>query len=805
VWPLIAAGFLLGHFATFQVEFDNEHHSVDLTDVILLPAIVFGGVGGVVVAALLGTAVRSTYKRRSPLKWAFNVALHGAVVSIALVVYHAVLGGAPVLSGWGWVAAIVTGFVAQALSVLGVRAAISLSIRRIALPDRKQVTMSLGSAAAVDVTLGLAAVFLLWVNISGAALFLAVAGAVALGYSRYGRLWVRYKSVVKMYKFDKTIAGVAETTAVIDAILSGGLSLFNVEFAALVLVDDDRAVCHLLRAGEDRAWRGPVPERLVELVLSSPGAVLAPARSHDPVIREALCSSGYRDALAIRLPADDQTRTGILVLANRLGGSGSTFLDEDVPTAEALAASASMALRGSDLLEQLRREVAVTQYQATHDPLTGLANRELFSTVLGRALESRKENELVGVMLIDIDGFKVLNDTCGHEAGDRFLQAVAGAVSEVIGEHGVVGRLGGDEFVILVPSASDIDELERLAEQVDAAVRRCGDTIETSGRLRASVGVTAAPLWGEDHFMLMRQADRAMYRAKQRGGGVAMHDDADNDEIDDPSLVAWLREAIGTPSLELFYQPKVRFDGGGLAGVEALVRWVHPLQGPIAPDRFIPAAERSGLIRPLTAWVLGEAIRQAAEWRANGHPIDVAVNISPTQMSDPAIVTRVQALLDTYNVPAHALTLEITESISSRGAVVSDPSVLGLLSCLGVRLSIDDFGVGTSSLARVRSLPVSELKIDRTFVAGATTSGDDAAIVASTIELAHQLGLEVVAEGVEDSASYRLLDELGCDVAQGYLIGEPVPVDELVAWLDRPTIAATATPPALRVLHNTPS
>jgi EAL domain-containing protein (putative c-di-GMP-specific phosphodiesterase class I) len=203
--------------------------------------------------------------------------------------------------------------------------------------------------------------------------------------------------------------------------------------------------------------------------------------------------------------------------------------------------------------------------------------------------------------------------------------------------------------------------------------------------------------------------------------------------------------------------------------------------------------------------VLGEAVHQAAEWRAAGRPIDIAVNISPTQMSDPAIVDRVRSLLTEHDVPARALTLEITESANAGGAVVSDPSVLGLLSCLGVRLSIDDFGVGTSSLARVRSLPVSELKIDRTFVAGATTSGDDAAIVASTIELAHQLGLEVVAEGVEDSASYRLLDELGCDVAQGYLIGGPVPADELVAWLDRPAIGAPTTPPALRVLHSTPS
>lgn len=801
-WPLLAAGFLLGHFATFRVEFGDEHHGVDLTDVVLLPAIVFGGVGGVVLAALVGTAVRSSYKRRPPLKWAFNVALHGATASVALVLYHAVLGSAPVLSGRGWLAAIAAGFVSEMLSALGVQAAISLSIRRIALFGRSRVAVSLGSAAAVNVALGFAAVFLLWANISGVALFLAVAAAVGLGYARYGQLWMRYKNVSKMYKFDRAIAGARERGQVIDVILSGAVSLFNAEVAALVFLDAPGDTCRVFRAGATCSTVEPVPERLVELVRAGSGVVLAPIRSHDPALREVLDASGYRDAIAVRLPSVGEDDAEVLVVANRRGGGGSTFVAEDISTAEALATSAAMALRSSDLLVQLRNEVAVKEHQAMHDPLTGLANRELFSDKLEEALAARVGGTFVGVMLIDIDGFKVLNDTHGHEAGDRFLQAVAAAVSDELGVAGLVGRLGGDEFVVLVPSARSTDELEQLACDIDIAVRRAGGAVGTPDRLRASIGVTAGPVFAEDRFTLMRQADLAMYRAKQHGGGVAMHDDADDDDLDDPSLVTWLREAIGTPSLELFYQPKVRFDGGGLAGVEALLRWTHPLKGPIAPDRFIPVAEHSGLIRPLTAWVLGEAVRQASAWHAAGHAIEVAVNISPTQMSDPAIVSRVRELLAEHGMPAYALTLEITESANARGAVVSDPSVLGLLSCLGVRLSIDDFGVGTSSLARVRSLPVSELKIDRSFVANATVSGDDAAIVVSTIELAHHLGLEVVAEGVEDAASYRLLEELGCDVAQGYFIGEPMPGDEFVAWLDRPAIGSGETSPALRVVHS---
>lgn len=802
-WPILAAGFLLGHFATFRVEFDDESHNVDLTDVVLLPAIVFGGVGGAVLAALVGTTARAAYMRRAPIKTAFNIALHGAVVSIAVVVYHATLGGATVLSVRGWMAALVTGVTAQAISVLGVRAAISVSARRVTLPDPNQLLLSLGVAAGIDVVLGLAGVFLLWSSVSGALLFFIVACGVGIGHSRYGRLRVRHKNVTSLYDFDKSLAASTEPGTVIDAVLAGAIALFNVEIATLVMIEGSDVACRILHAGREHSYLGPAPMPLVELVRSGPSTVLAPSRPTDPVMGSTLRASGYRDAIAVRLPAETDTRLEVLVIANHLGGREATFDNEDVEMAEGVAASAAMALRNCGLLVQLRSEIAVKEYQAMHDPLTGLANRELFATELARALDTRLDGALVGLMLIDIDGFKLLNDTHGHEAGDVFLQAVAGAVSAAIGNNGVVGRLGGDEFVVVVPSMVSVDELEQVANDVDLAVRRCGESAGTSGRLRASIGVTAAPVWSEDRFTLMRQADLAMYRAKQRGGGVAMHDDADNGEIDDPSLVAWLREAIGTPSLELFYQPKVRLDGGHLAGVEALLRWTHPLQGPIPPDRFIPVAEHSGLIRPLTSWVLGEAVRQMAAWRAAGRAIDVAVNISPTQMSDPAIVSRVRSLLTEYDVPAHALTLEITESANAGGAVVSDPSVLGLLSCLGVRLSIDDFGVGTSSLARVRSLPVSELKIDRSFVASATTHGEDAAIVASTIELAHQLGLDVVAEGVEDGASYRLLDELGCDIAQGYLIGEPVPGEELIVWLDRPAIGPSEAVPALRVLHGT--
>ncbi|MCU1494315.1 MAG: signal transduction protein containing a rane domain an and a domain [Acidimicrobiaceae bacterium] len=780
-WPLLALGFTLGHFANIQVGFHKQSHAIDLTDVILIPAIVFADARAVIATAAIGTVVRSLSGKRPLIKAALNVSLHAFAVTVALLCYHAVVGDASVLSVRGWLGAIAAVVTAEVLTHVGIHIAIALSgqASRSALG---QIAVSLTSMIIADTILGLAAVQLLWAGAGGGVLFIVIATAVGAAYVTHGRLRIRHTTLTQLYSFEQALAGIVETDQVIAAVLNETLTLFNAEVAQLVLPGGAESLCHTLRLGESQpvTTRGPHP--VAELLEGEEGVLVAPRRTQDPRLAEALDGTGFRDAMALRLPTDVAATVEVLVVADRLNGDDVTFGPGDAALIETLATPTAMALRSSDLLNQLRAQVAIKEHQASHDALTGLANRTLFSTELDRALAERGAAGLVGIMLIDLDGFKNLNDTLGHEAGDEFLRTVAHHLDDVMGERGTIGRLGGDEFAVVVPDAQDRMEIAAIADDLDNAVRTPVVIADVTIDLRASIGVTIAPLYGEDRFTLLRQADLAMYRAKQHGGGVAIHNDSRDDYIDRPSLVAALREAIHTSGIRLHYQPKVSFATGEIIGVEALLRWTHPRYGAIAPDQFIPVAELSGLIRPLTRWVLATALAQCSAWHYAGVDVNMAVNLSPTQINDPAVATQIRELLDTYHLPPGALTLEITESAALTDQGADHHLVLDSLARLGVRLSIDDFGVGTSSLARVKNLPVSEVKIDKSFITNLASDPTDDVIVASTISLIHQLDLVVVAEGVESQATYDQLCALGCDIAQGFLVSAPLDPEDLTTW-----------------------
>jgi diguanylate cyclase (GGDEF)-like protein len=400
--------------------------------------------------------------------------------------------------------------------------------------------------------------------------------------------------------------------------------------------------------------------------------------------------------------------------------------------------------------------------------------------------------------LIDLDGFKTLNDTFGHETGDSFLQHLATCLRAVIGERGSVARLGGDEFAVLIPAAEDLTEVAGIAQAVDLAVRAPVTVAGITVDVRGSIGVAASPLHGEDRTTLLRHADFAMYRAKERGGGVAVHNDQQGGRVDRPSLIAALREAIQNSGLNLQYQPKVLLGTEEVVGVEALLRWTHPIYGSISPDQVIPVAETSGLIGPLTRWVLATALAQCGAWHREGIDLNVAVNLSPTQIDDVDVVTQVRSLLALHELPPEALTLEITESAGLNGQIAENISVLEELAALGVRLSIDDFGTGTSSLARMRRFPVSEVKIDKSFITNLNADPKDVVVVSSTVSLAHQLGLDVVAEGVETLMTSEQLRSLGCDIAQGYLFSPPLHPEDLIHWIrTHSRIASSAESPII--------
>ena len=436
-------------------------------------------------------------------------------------------------------------------------------------------------------------------------------------------------------------------------------------------------------------------------------------------------------------------------------------------------------------LHRAGRRAVDHQHDALHDSLTGLPNRTLLNDRLDQALIlGRREGSTVAVMLLDLDGFKEINDTLGHHEGDQILVRVAERLREALRESDTVARLGGDEFAIVLREATTPSDALLVARALTRAlakpfVTRDGMRLD----VRASIGVALAPDHGTDAATLLRYADIAMYQAKHGGGGellyAAEHDDSSPERL---QLVADLRAALERNELVMHFQPKVSLKGGRVEGLEALVRWQHPRLGLLQPAAFIDMAERSGLIAPLTSAALDGALTECRAWMHAGLTVTVAVNLSARSLRDESIVADVAAALERHGVPGHMLQLEITEN-----SFVSDPTaarqVLGALRELGVSIAIDDFGTGYSSLAHLKDLPIDELKIDRHFVAGLAHGNAEAAIVRSTVQLAHDLGLRVVAEGVESSAVLAELARLGCDAVQGFLFGQPGPADGLWAML----------------------
>ena len=428
------------------------------------------------------------------------------------------------------------------------------------------------------------------------------------------------------------------------------------------------------------------------------------------------------------------------------------------------------------------------EHQALHDTLTSLPNRALLGDRLQQAIIScARDNKTLALLVMDLDHFKEVNDTLGHHSGDQLLQQVALRLQNTLRRSDTVARLGGDEFAVLLLGA-DAEDAKKAAGMLLTALEKAflleGQMLD----VRGSIGITLYPAHGADALTLLRRADVAMYVAKRRQSGYALYaSEQDHNSQLRLTLTSELSHAIERQQLTLHYQPKVSFKTGRVVSAEALVRWQRPEHGLVAPDEFIPLAEHTGLIRPLTQWVLYEALRQCAAWRKAGIEITLAVNLSARNLLEAQFTELLASHLAAWSVPPEYLELEITES-----AIMSDPlralDALTRLDAMGVGLSIDDFGTGYSSLAYLKKLPVDTLKIDKSFVMNMAQDDNDAVIVRSTIDLAHNLSLRVVAEGVEDQQTWDMLDELGCDIAQGYFLSRPLAAADFMEWLERNTV-----------------
>jgi diguanylate cyclase (GGDEF)-like protein len=442
---------------------------------------------------------------------------------------------------------------------------------------------------------------------------------------------------------------------------------------------------------------------------------------------------------------------------------------------------------------RLRRQMEEIEHRALYDQLTGLPNRNLFRDRVEQSiLTSRREMTSSTVMFLDIDHFKEINDTLGHEAGDALLQVVAERLRAEMRASDTLARLGGDEFAILCDGPAPDACL--VAERLHSALHGAVTVREFPLEITMSVGVATFPEHGDDADAVLRHADVAMYQAKETRAGTAVYDPEQdlNDEAR-LTLAGELRRAIHNEELVLHFQPKAELASGEIVGVEALVRWQHPERGFIPPNEFIPIAERTGLIKQLSRHVLAGALRQCSEWRDSGLDLHVAVNLTIPDLLDLELPDLIATLLQETGVRPDQLELEITET-----TILADPfrvrQVLERLNEMGLRLAIDDFGTGYSSLAYLKRLPVQTIKIDRSFVMDMCGNANDATIVRSTIDLGRNLGLEVVAEGVETQEAWGALCALGCTLAQGYLISRPLPADELAQLVaDRAETELTAT------------
>ncbi len=459
----------------------------------------------------------------------------------------------------------------------------------------------------------------------------------------------------------------------------------------------------------------------------------------------------------------------------------------------AVAKSANVYLVNAGLVEKLDESLnhllemnQRNEYQATHDSLTDLPNRTAFRNQLEKAIRtSVSEGRVTAVMMIDLDHFKDINNTLGPQYGDMVLKQIGPRLNEVLGEGDLCARLGGDEFGVLLPDAEDDATIHHMSTRILKALERPFSVGEFSLHVEGRIGIALCPEHGQGVETLMRRADLALNMARGRGQGFQIYSSKQDQQGPNRlALLGDLRRALKENELIVHYQPKAEIKTGKVTSAEALVRWRHPERGMVPPNQFIPLAEHTTLITGLTFHVLDAVLAQSRRWTREQRALTVSVNLSARNLLDPKLPDEIDALLKKWGVPTDHLELEITES-----TVLGEPDraleILNRLRGMGLALSLDDFGTGYSSLAYLQRLPVHELKIDRSFVKNMTTDESDAKIVKSTIDLGRNLGLQVVAEGVESEEIWSHLAALDCDIVQGYYLSRPLPPDELSVWLKK--------------------
>jgi diguanylate cyclase (GGDEF)-like protein len=794
-WWLLAPLFVVAELVVVHVQVRREAQAVSLSEIPMVLALFLTPPAQMLAAAVVGSGlVYVLHRRQSPLKALFNIALRVFGVTVALGLFHAVAVHVvvPVQEPVAWLGALGAVAVAGAADGLLVLTVVGLHDGTVHRQDVVKELFRYPSMSAVVACAGVLSVTTLNANPRTGILLLLVGAALVGGYRAHATLTDRHVSLAQLYDFGHAVTGAHLADDILASALSGARDLLRAEVAEVVLLGadpTDPARRWLLAPGSSQVRSDDLPAAghpaLWREVLATGEPLLHPRGAKDTGAGDGpdqLAALGYRDALVVAL-RDDTRVLGTLLVGERMG-EVRTFQVEDIPTLEAIANQAGLVLAKERLLDRMRHE-------ALHDVLTGLANRTKFRDVTGAALDQVESGASPGfaVLLIDLDGFKEVNDSLGHHHGDALLVHVAASLTSAAPDPATVARLGGDEFAILLPLAATTAAACAAADQIHQTLAQTITIEHVDVQVRASIGIALAPGHARDVSGLLRAADAAMYQAKNRGGGTHLFDGiAKAKTTMEPAgqsklaLLAELRKAIAGRDICIHVQPQARADTGDVFAVEALVRWHHPQLGVLPPAEFLALAERHGLMHDLTALVLDHAVAASADWRTRGLDLGISVNLSPRSLLDERTLPMVEATLARHQLPASQLTLEITED-----SVISDPdtaiALLAQLRAAGVRLSVDDFGTGYSSLSYLRRLPVNEVKIDRSFIAHLSHDTHDLLIARAIIDLGTNLALDVVAEGIEDQDTWDHLATLGCHAIQGYHLAKPMPVRDLSPWL----------------------
>lgn len=790
--PVIALGvaFAVTELVSVHIESRGEAHAVTFSEIPLVAALLFSTPGEAIAARVVsGIVVLGLVRRQSWHKLGFNVSLFALEVAVAAAVFHALLpaGESPVAPA-AWPAMGLALLASQVVDGICVTGAITLYSGWPGARLVRQVLVFGTLSCLANTGAGLAFASSVWDRSYAGLLFVGVVVILYLLYRAHMALTERHKSLETLHDFTRALAGSLDLGQSGRAVVEGARRILRGEQSALLLppVRADGPAVRIV-AGEGRVERTTIdPDTLVEDL-----AVLLPAGTPrlyapgDP-LPGWLAQIGVKDAAIVPLQIGGEP--GALLVANRLT-EVSEFVEDDLHVFETLASHAAVALERARLVATLEHDRDRQAHLALHDPVTGLPNRTKLLQDLEVALATARDREHgIGLIVVDLDIFKEVHDTLGRETGERLIAAVAERIRHVIPAAAVEAQLAGDQLAVLVPRVYELQEAVDVAEQVAEAFETSFTVDTVTLVIGAALGVAAFPDHAPTPERLVQRAEAAAVVARNEGSGMEVYaPDRDPFGPRRLAIAADLREALAEGDVEVHLQPKMQLADGVVVGAEALVRWTHPRLGSLRPDQFIPSAERTGVIRPLTMYVVRAALAECRAWRDARLDMSVAVNLSARNLFDPRLVDDIAQAIEEAGLPPSALTLELTESTVMSESRRSLAALEGLHE-IGVGLSVDDFGTGYSSLTHLRRLPVTELKVDKSFVQTMTTNEPDAVIVRALIDLGRSLGLRTVAEGVEGREAWDLLRDMGCEQAQGYLISRPLPPDQLRAWLGRQTV-----------------